>query len=122
MCRVVPLACSIFLLCIFPPLAHCDTAAASRQVRWCCSHSFSRPPAAEAAELACCIINTQGLESDHPSSSYVQLWKARRSLQQQQDALSNSDGCITSGAILKCEPGACATRSVMGVATWVCLR
>lgn len=27
----------------------------------------------------------------------------------QQDALSNSNGCITSGAIPKCEAGACAT-------------
>lgn len=43
---------------------------------------------------------------------------ARRPLQQ--DALSNSDGCL--GAIPKCEPGACATRNVLGVARWVCLR
>ena len=38
----------------------------------------------------------------------------------QQDALSNSNGCLAT--IPKCEPGACATRNVMGVARWVCLR
>jgi len=37
-----------------------------------------------------------------------------------QDALSNSNGCLAT--IPKCEPGACATRNVMGVARWVCLR
>jgi hypothetical protein len=37
-----------------------------------------------------------------------------------QDALSNSNGCL--GTIPKCEQGACATRNVMGVARWVCLR
>jgi hypothetical protein len=49
----------------------------------------------------------------HPESHY------RRSLQQT-DALSNSDGCLAS--IPKCEPGTCATRNVLGVARWVCLR
>lgn len=38
----------------------------------------------------------------------------------QQDALSNSNGCLAT--IAKCEEGACATRNVMGVARWVCLR
>jgi len=37
-----------------------------------------------------------------------------------QDALGNSNGCL--GTIPKCEPGACATRDVMGKARWVCLR
>jgi hypothetical protein len=36
------------------------------------------------------------------------------------DALGNSDGCLAT--IPKCEPGACATRNIGGVATWVCLR
>jgi hypothetical protein len=36
------------------------------------------------------------------------------------DALSNSNGCLDT--IPKCETGACATRDVMGVARWVCLR
>lgn len=44
---------------------------------------------------------------------------AARSLQQQ-DALSNSNGCLDS--IPKCEPGACVVRNVMGTATWACLR
>jgi hypothetical protein len=35
-------------------------------------------------------------------------------------ALSNSDGCLPS--IPKCEPGACVTRDIMGVARWACLR
>ena len=43
---------------------------------------------------------------------------AGRSLKQ--DALSNSNGCLTT--IPKCEPGACATRNIMGTAQWVCLR
>jgi hypothetical protein len=43
---------------------------------------------------------------------------AARSLQQ--EALSNSNGCLDT--IPKCETGACATRNVMGVARWVCLR
>jgi hypothetical protein len=38
----------------------------------------------------------------------------------QQDALSNSNGCLET--IPKCEAGACATRNVRGVARWVCLR
>lgn len=38
----------------------------------------------------------------------------------QQDALSNSNGCLDT--IPKCEAGACATRNVKGVARWVCLR
>ena len=38
----------------------------------------------------------------------------------QDNALSNSNGCLAT--IPKCEPGACATRNVMGVARWVCLR
>jgi len=37
-----------------------------------------------------------------------------------QDAISNSNGCLST--IQKCEPGACATRNVMGTARWVCLR
>lgn len=37
-----------------------------------------------------------------------------------QDALSNSNGCLSK--IPKCEPGACATRNIQGVAHWVCLR
>jgi len=37
-----------------------------------------------------------------------------------QDALSNSNGCLAT--IPKCEEGACATRNIMGVARWVCLR
>lgn len=37
-----------------------------------------------------------------------------------QDALSNSNGCLDT--IPKCEQGACATRNIMGVARWVCLR
>jgi hypothetical protein len=37
-----------------------------------------------------------------------------------QDALSNSNGCLPT--IPKCEQGACATRNIMGVAKWVCLR
>lgn len=39
-----------------------------------------------------------------------------------QDALSNSNGCITDGSIPKCEPGACVVRNTMGTAQWVCLR
>jgi hypothetical protein len=39
---------------------------------------------------------------------------------QQDDALSNSNGCL--GNIPKCEAGACATRNIMGVARWTCLR
>lgn len=46
--------------------------------------------------------------------------KQRRALQQQSDALSNSNGCLAT--IPKCESGACATRNIMGVARWVCLR
>jgi hypothetical protein len=38
----------------------------------------------------------------------------------QSDAISNSNGCLPS--IQKCEPGACATRNIMGTARWVCLR
>lgn len=38
----------------------------------------------------------------------------------QQDALSNSNGCLPT--IPKCEPNACATRNIMGTARWVCLR
>jgi hypothetical protein len=47
---------------------------------------------------------------------------AARQLAQNQggDPLSNSNGCL--GTIPKCEQGACATRNVMGVARWVCLR
>jgi hypothetical protein len=45
---------------------------------------------------------------------------AARQLAQSQDALSNSNGCL--GTIPKCEQGACATRNIMGVARWVCLR
>jgi hypothetical protein len=37
-----------------------------------------------------------------------------------QDALSNSNGCLAT--IPKCEAGACATRNIMGVARWACLR
>jgi hypothetical protein len=42
-----------------------------------------------------------------------------RSLQQQ-EALSNSNGCLDT--IPKCEPGACVTKNIMGVARWACLR
>jgi hypothetical protein len=45
---------------------------------------------------------------------------ADASRQLAQDALSNSNGCLDT--IPKCEPGACATRNIMGVARWVCLR
>jgi hypothetical protein len=44
---------------------------------------------------------------------------AKRALRQS-DAFSNSNGCLDS--IPKCEPGACATRNIMGTASWVCLR
>jgi len=44
--------------------------------------------------------------------------EARRQLTQ--DALSNSNGCLAT--IPKCEQGACATRNIMGVARWTCLR
>jgi hypothetical protein len=45
---------------------------------------------------------------------------ADASRQLAQDALSNSNGCLNT--IPKCEAGACATRNIMGVARWVCLR
>jgi len=51
-------------------------------------------------------------------SASQQSIAARRPLQQ--DALSNSNGCLDT--IPKCERGACATRNIMGVARWVCLR
>lgn len=53
------------------------------------------------------------------SSSVPAAQAGRRSLQQS-DALSNSNGCLAT--IPKCEQGACATRNIMGVAKWVCLR
>jgi hypothetical protein len=53
------------------------------------------------------------------SSSVPAAQAARRSLQQT-DAPSNSNGCLAT--IPKCEQGACATRNIMGVAKWVCLR
>jgi hypothetical protein len=44
---------------------------------------------------------------------------AKRALRQS-DAFSNSNGCFD--GIPKCELGACATRNIMGTASWVCLR
>lgn len=45
---------------------------------------------------------------------------AKRAMLQSDEALSNSNGCLDT--IPKCEPGACATRNIMGTARWVCLR
>jgi hypothetical protein len=53
------------------------------------------------------------------ASASCQKADAHRSLLQS-DALSNSNGCLDS--IPKCEQGACATRNIMGTASWVCLR
>jgi len=50
----------------------------------------------------------------------VALFATADARQLAQDALSNSNGCLAT--IPKCEQGACATRNVMGVARWVCLR
>jgi hypothetical protein len=50
----------------------------------------------------------------------VLAFSAADARQLAQDALSNSNGCLAT--IPKCEQGACATRNIMGVARWVCLR
>lgn len=64
--------------------------------------------------MRCCRILVAVLAC----SALVFSADAARSLQQ--EALSNSNGCLDN--IPKCETGACATRNVMGVARWVCLR
>lgn len=52
------------------------------------------------------------------SASSQQAFPKRALLQS--EAISSSNGCLDS--IPKCEPGACATRNILGTASWVCLR
>lgn len=66
----------------------------------------------------CCQLATASTVLFEQQQEQEQLAHSRALLQQ--DALSNSNGCLAT--IPKCEAGACASRNVKGVARWVCLR